>query len=50
MCTNYEYESFERVGVEPHRSYDIPFAENDIVKMRYGIVDRNASSRFDRKL
>ena len=41
-----EYECFERIGVEPHRSYYIPFAENDEVKTHYGITDRNASSRF----
>lgn len=41
-----EYESFERIGVERHRSYYIPFAEDDKVKLRYGIVDRRASSRF----
>lgn len=41
-----EYESFERIGVEPHRSYYIPFAADDKVKYRYGIVDRAASSRF----
>lgn len=41
-----EYESFERIGVEPHRSYYIPFAENDVIKTRYGIVDRTKSSRF----
>ena len=41
-----ECECFERIGVEPHRSYYIPFAENDEVKTHYGITDRNASSRF----
>ena len=41
-----EYESFERIGVEPHRSYYIPFAENDIVKTKFGIIDRTKSSRF----
>ncbi len=41
-----EYESFERVGVEPHRSYYIPFAENDKIKTKFGIVDRRSSSRF----
>ena len=41
-----EYESFERIGVEPHRSYYVPFAENDVIKTRYGIVDRTKSSRF----
>ena len=41
-----EYESFARIGVEPHRSYYIPFAETDSVKTVYGIVDRHSSSRF----
>lgn len=41
-----EYESFQRIGVELHRSYYIPFAEADTVKRKYGIVDRSSSSRF----
>ena len=41
-----EYESFERIGVEPHRSYYIPFAENDKIKSKFGIIDRRSSSRF----
>ncbi len=41
-----EYESFDRIGVEPHRSYYIPFAETDSVKTVYGITDRKSSSRF----
>lgn len=41
-----EYESFERIGVMPQRSYYIPFCESDALKNRYGIIDRNASSRF----
>ena len=41
-----EYESFARIGVEPHRSYYIPFAETDKIKTVYGIVDRRSSSRF----
>lgn len=41
-----EYESFNRIGVEPCRSYYIPFDETDKVKYKYGIVDRNSSSRF----
>ena len=41
-----EYESFERCGVEPHRSYYIPFAEDYKLKYKFGIVDRNKSSRF----
>ncbi len=40
------YESFERINTLPHRSYYIPFAENDNVQTVYGIVDRNSSSRF----
>ena len=41
-----EYESLARIGVEPHRSYYVPFAETDEGKTRYGIVDRTKSSRF----
>ena len=41
-----EYEKFDRIGVEPHRSYYIPFAESDKIKKTYGIVDRKSSSRF----
>ena len=41
-----EWESFERVGVMPHRSYYIPFAEENTVTTRYGIPDRSGSSRF----
>ena len=41
-----EYESFERIGVEPHRSYYIPFAPNDKIKNKFGIIDRRSSSRF----
>ena len=46
MHTNKEYESFERIGVEKHRSYYIPFAETDKVKNTFGIIDRRSSSRF----
>ncbi|MBO7292649.1 MAG: hypothetical protein J6V07_01805 [Clostridia bacterium] len=41
-----EYESFERIGTMPHRSYYIPFAEGDVIKTVYGIQDRASSSRF----
>ena len=41
-----EYQSFNRIGVEPQRAYYIPFDETDSVKYKYGIVDRNSSSRF----
>ena len=46
MQTNREYESFSRIGVEPHRSYYIPFDEQDVVKTKFGIEDRASSSRF----
>ena len=41
-----EYESFKRIGVEPQRSYYIPFGENDKIKKKFGIIDRRSSSRF----
>lgn len=41
-----EFESFERIGTTPHRSYYIPFASDDAVKSKHGIVDRTSSSRF----
>ena len=41
-----EFESFDRVGTTPHRSYYIPFGENDTVREKYGIIDRWSSSRF----
>ena len=41
-----EYERFERIGTLPHRSYYIPFAEEDTIKTKYGIQDRTSSSRF----
>ena len=41
-----EYERFERIGTTPHRSYYIPFAENDVIRTKHGIQDRASSSRF----
>lgn len=41
-----EFESFDRIGTEPHRSYYIPFAEADTIESKYGIQDRTSSSRF----
>ena len=38
--------SFGRVGTLPHRSYFIPFAPADEVGEKFGIIDRNTSSRF----
>ena len=42
-----EYKEFDRIGTEPHRSYYIPFDENDKVEYAFGIVDRKSSSRFE---
>lgn len=41
-----EFERFQRVGTEPHRSYYIPFAKEDKIGYSYGIIDRKTSSRF----
>ena len=41
-----EFQRFDRIGTTPHRSYYIPFAEDDTVRNKYGIIDRTASSRF----
>ena len=41
-----EFESFDRIGTMPHRSYYIPFAPGDTIKTKHGITDRTSSSRF----
>ncbi len=41
-----EFESFDRIGALPHRSYYIPFGEKDEVRSVFGITDRRSSSRF----
>ena len=41
-----EYEKFDRIGTTAHRSYYIPFATDDIVGTKHGILDRTSSSRF----
>ena len=41
-----EFQSFDRIGTMPHRSYYIPFAEDDVVKTKHSIIDRSSSSRF----
>ncbi len=41
-----EFQRFDRIGTTPHRSYYIPFAEDDTIRNKYGIIDRTASSRF----
>ena len=41
-----EFQKFDRIGTTPHRSYYIPFDENDTVRTKHGILDRTSSSRF----
>ncbi len=41
-----EFERFDRIGTMPHRSYYIPFADNDVIRTKHGIQDRMSSSRF----
>lgn len=41
-----EWESFNRIGTLPHRSYYIPFAEEDRITTVWDIPDRSSSSRF----
>ena len=35
-----EYQRFHRIGTTPHRIYYIPYAINDVVRNKYGIIDR----------
>lgn len=42
----YEFEKFDRIGTTSHRSYYIPFAPDDVVETKSGIIDRTSSSRF----
>ena len=46
MQHNREYETYERVGVEPPRSYYIPFGEKQEFTFAHGILDRTKSDRF----
>ena len=46
MINNREYETYARVGVEPPRSYYVPFAQEQEIAFLYGIIDRTKSSRF----
>lgn len=41
-----EFETFKRVGAEPHRAYYIPFSPEDTIKTKHGIIDRSSSSLF----
>ena len=41
-----EFQKFDRIGTTPHRSYYIPFTENDTIRTKHGILDRTSSSRF----
>ncbi len=40
------YETYERAGVQPPRSYYIPFGEEQAFSFAHGILDRTASNRF----
>lgn len=46
MKHNFEYETFARKGVEPPRSYYIPFGEAQEFAFAHGILDRTKSDRF----
>ena len=46
MKENREFETYERIGVEPLRSYYIPFGEDITFAFKHGILDRQASDRF----
>lgn len=39
MINNREYETYARVGVEPPRSYYVPFAQEQEIAFLYGIDD-----------
>ena len=41
-----EFQSFDRIGTMPHRSYYIPFAIDDVIRTKHSILDRTSSSRF----
>ena len=41
-----EFQRFDRIGTTPHRSYYIPFAPDDVIHTKHGIIDRTSSSRF----
>ncbi|WP_251546379.1 glycoside hydrolase family 2 TIM barrel-domain containing protein [Pumilibacter intestinalis] len=46
MQHNYKYETYERTGVEPPRSYYVPFGETQEFAFTHGILDRTKSDRF----
>lgn len=46
MLHNKEYETYNRVGIEPPRSYYIPFGETQEFTFAHGILDRTKSERF----
>lgn len=46
MQNKQEYETFERAGIEPPRSYYIPFNEAQEFTFAHGILDRTKSDRF----
>lgn len=46
MQHNKEYETFERIGLEPPRGYYIPFCETQEFAFAHGILDRTKSERY----
>lgn len=46
MIHNREYETYNRAGTEPQRSYYIPFDEKQDFAFSYGILDRKKSNGF----
>ncbi len=43
---NKEFQTMERLGVEPPRAYYIPFNEREKIRYSSGIINREKSSRF----
>ena len=41
-----EFLHFKRIGVQPPRSYYIPFAAEQDIELQNGIIDRERSNRF----
>lgn len=46
MKHNHEYETYERKGIEPPRSYYIPYNETEEFAFAHGILDRSKSDKY----
>ena len=46
MKTNFEYQRFQRIGVEKPRAYYVPFSTNTPFAFKNKILDRTSSDRF----